>query len=189
MLFGYNAGDYQKIPATDLIIQLVLEKDGSLFPVLDTKDLIGLERGVYRPRKSTKSTCLHVHHKLYVKSRLPWEYPDSDLVTLCNWCHWELHEHTIIPVYQEEDNGELVNLNYTPCQRCNGAGVLPEYNHVENGICFKCNGSRYENLITTAALLSHLSHATQIKHKRLNTFPSIDRGRPREGLLASVRDC
>lgn len=28
------------------------------------------------------------------------------------------------------------------CNRCSGRGSLPEFNHVENGICFKCRGAR-----------------------------------------------
>jgi DnaJ-class molecular chaperone len=28
------------------------------------------------------------------------------------------------------------------CDRCNGVGRIPRYNHVEGGICFKCRGSK-----------------------------------------------
>ncbi|HLP50593.1 MAG TPA: hypothetical protein VK154_06885 [Chitinophagales bacterium] len=34
---------------------------------------------------------LHVHHLYYSKGYLPWEYPDSALVTLCEAHHRELH--------------------------------------------------------------------------------------------------
>ena len=30
---------------------------------------------------------LHVHHRRYISGRAPWEYEDSDLVTLCERCH------------------------------------------------------------------------------------------------------
>lgn len=30
---------------------------------------------------------LHVHHRYYVTGRLPWEYPDSAFVCLCEPCH------------------------------------------------------------------------------------------------------
>jgi len=30
---------------------------------------------------------LHVHHKLYKAGRDPWDYADSELVTLCKGCH------------------------------------------------------------------------------------------------------
>ena len=26
------------------------------------------------------------------------------------------------------------------CDRCNGSGYIARYNHIENGICFKCRG-------------------------------------------------
>lgn len=28
------------------------------------------------------------------------------------------------------------------CPRCGGTGYLPQYRHVENGICFKCRGAK-----------------------------------------------
>jgi len=34
-----------------------------------------------------KDRTLHVHHKRYVKQWKPWEYLDSDLITLCDECH------------------------------------------------------------------------------------------------------
>lgn len=30
---------------------------------------------------------LHVHHKRYIKGNKPWEYENSDLITLCDRCH------------------------------------------------------------------------------------------------------
>ena len=38
-------------------------------------------------------------------------------------------------------------MNFTPCVRCNGMGYFPEYKKIENGICFRCRGARYEELI------------------------------------------
>lgn len=35
---------------------------------------------------------LNVHHLRYEKGKEPWEYPDSDLVTLCHKCHGTIHE-------------------------------------------------------------------------------------------------
>lgn len=34
---------------------------------------------------------LEVHHKVYYPGRDPWDYRDSDLVTLCCWCHVREH--------------------------------------------------------------------------------------------------
>lgn len=95
---------------------------------------------------SKKPYHLHVHHNYYVLSNLPWEYPDQALITLCNWCHWDFHERNGVPVYESAE--KLNNLNYTACNRCNGAGHFPEYDHVQNGICFRCNGLKYEELIS-----------------------------------------
>jgi 5-methylcytosine-specific restriction endonuclease McrA len=91
-----------------------------------------------------KQYYLNIHHKYYIKNRLPWSYPPDTLTTLCNWCHEELHKNELIKVY-DEDNNELTDL--TPCRRCDGAGWFPEYDHVEAGICFHCRGAKYEELI------------------------------------------
>lgn len=40
---------------------------------------------------------LHVHHKGYVSSLLPWEYPDDTLITLCESCHQKVHEGRVRP--------------------------------------------------------------------------------------------
>lgn len=86
---------------------------------------------------------LHVHHTYYQKGLEPWEYPESDLQTLCWRCHEELHENTNVPRYNE--NGEKIGM-LTPCWKCHGARYFPEYFHVQNGVCFGCNGFGYEEL-------------------------------------------
>lgn len=35
---------------------------------------------------------LHVHHMKYELGKLPWEYDDNDLVTLCKRCHKNWHD-------------------------------------------------------------------------------------------------
>lgn len=87
---------------------------------------------------------LHVHHKYYQKNKLPWDYPDNALVTLCWLCHKKLHAKEKIKILDEQ--GEEVG-TYTCCFRCGGSGYFPEYNHVEGGICFRCRGAKYEELI------------------------------------------
>ncbi len=87
---------------------------------------------------------LHVHHTYYQHNKMPWEYPDESLQTLCINCHIQLHKEQTIPVLDE--NG--VNIGeYHYCDRCSGAGWFPQYLHVEEGICFKCKGARYVELI------------------------------------------
>lgn len=39
------------------------------------------------------TNTLHVHHKIYHKSRNPWDYPAEALITLCEDCH---HDETLI---------------------------------------------------------------------------------------------
>lgn len=36
---------------------------------------------------NSKEKMLNVHHLYYLKDALPWEYPNSALVTLCSDCH------------------------------------------------------------------------------------------------------
>lgn len=45
-----------------------------------------------------KDSTLHVHHRYYVKGRLPWQYPNFALQCLCSGCH--NGEHPI----DEDDN-------------------------------------------------------------------------------------
>lgn len=87
---------------------------------------------------------LHVHHKYYKLGLKPWEYPDEALISLCWQCHMKLHEFELVPVFNADD---ILVTSYHPCLRCFGAGYFPEYKHIENGICFRCQGVKYEELI------------------------------------------
>lgn len=87
---------------------------------------------------------LHVHHTYYQKSLHPWEYPNESLETYCWECHQKIHLNSKIPCYDK--NGNLIG-NLTSCLRCSGAGEFPEYRHIEAGICFRCRGAKYEELI------------------------------------------
>lgn len=88
---------------------------------------------------------LHVHHTYYINHHLPWEYDDESLITLCSDCHQTLHNENNVPVY--EDKFLSQNLNYRKCIRCSGSGYVSKYHYYINGICFGCNGSKYEELI------------------------------------------
>jgi hypothetical protein len=87
---------------------------------------------------------LHVHHTYYQDGLLPWDYPSESLKTFCYKCHETLHKNEQIPRYDK--SGRLIG-NLTPCPRCIGAGWFPQYKHVENGICFYCQGARFVELI------------------------------------------
>jgi len=38
-----------------------------------------------------KESTLHVHHRYYVKSRYPWQYPNFALRCICSQCHDDSH--------------------------------------------------------------------------------------------------
>lgn len=89
---------------------------------------------------------LQVHHKRYFIDKRAWEYEDNDLVTLCQECHLKVHKFFPVQVYAYVD-GQMKVMNYTPCQRCNGTGYFPEYKNIQGGVCFRCHGVRFEELI------------------------------------------
>jgi hypothetical protein len=41
----------------------------------------------------SKDKTLHVHHKMYLKGRMAWEYEDDNFETLCKDCHTETEQH------------------------------------------------------------------------------------------------
>ncbi len=90
---------------------------------------------------------LNVHHRYYIHPRYAWAYDNSALITLCKDCHKLVH-FTMAPlIYAKRKDGGFVVMNFTPCFRCNAAGYFPEYKRIENGICFRCRGERFEELI------------------------------------------
>lgn len=99
---------------------------------------------------------LQVHHKYYQENLEPWDYPDNAYQTLCWNCHLALHENELVPYLDEFGNrkqcvdiaGRKQDMSLTRCQRCLGAGYLPQYHYVEGGICFRCRGARYEEFIS-----------------------------------------
>lgn len=92
---------------------------------------------------------LHVHHKYYKQGLNPWEYPRDALTTLCFSCHEKIHKDELIPCY---DSNDILISHLTPCTRCFGAGEFPEYSHVQNGICFRCEGVKYEEFLHTSPI-------------------------------------
>ncbi len=101
------------------------------------------------------STVLQVHHRFYIigkngiEFRLPWDYPDTALVTLCKDCHTALHRDHKVSVY-EEVGSKLVKKDLRSCSRCLGSGWFPQWLHIMNGICFRCKGARFEEEIIAA---------------------------------------
>jgi hypothetical protein len=72
--------------------------------------------------RTSNEVVLQVHHKHYVKGKLPWEYPLQDCETLCKGCHSSRHGITKPQIGWEfigqEDLGDL---NGT-CENC-GASI------------------------------------------------------------------
>lgn len=122
-----------------------LAKAIALYLKLTESDIINRQKPNFRNYKWIFVKGIHVHHKYYQLSKLPWEYPDEALVSLCWICHENLHANQKVLVYDENMN--VVN-KYTPCQRCFGAGWIPEFKHFHAGVCFRCGGAKYEELIT-----------------------------------------
>lgn len=83
---------------------------------------------------------IQVHHTYYKYNKLPWQYPNESLMTVCGPCHQKIHEEETI--YVEFDDGNKIEL--TPCDRCDGTGYISRYSHYKNGVCFKCFGGRFD---------------------------------------------
>ena len=97
------------------------------------------------------SPTLHVHHTIYIQGYTPWEYLDQFLITLCEECHTKTHDRNEVRVYHETELfkvtglvGDLDPTALRPCTRCLGAGIFPQWNHIQGGVCFRCRGNRYE---------------------------------------------
>ncbi len=106
---------------------------------------------ILRRDKHTCQMCgttelLNVHHRYYIFQKEPWEYCDNALITLCQSCHKMVHDTLPSLVYTQKGS-VLRPMNFTPCTRCNGYGYLSEYKYIQNGICFRCRGLKYEELI------------------------------------------
>jgi|GEM_PF-3502336 len=100
-----------------------------------------------------KDSSLHVHHLYYLKGNLPWEIENSALVSLCFKCHKNRHDQEKIPVYEINNNDLIPTTNHNIyCSRCNGSGHFPQFNHVENGICFRCRGNCLDSTIFSQAI-------------------------------------
>lgn len=127
-----------EIIANERSEKIDLAGDGSLIVAMKTA------RVLEEPTKSP--VILHIHHTYYIHGDLAWEYPLDSLKTLCHECHFELHSKTWIPVYTDVSKREQLPL--TPCTRCHGTGFLKQFYYHLNGICFRCNGRKFEEYIS-----------------------------------------
>lgn len=68
-------------------------------PKWQRKRLEILQRDEWKCQEcSSEYTELHVHHIEYKDFLLPWQYNDSDLITLCKKCHSKKHTQKKIPI-------------------------------------------------------------------------------------------
>ena len=75
------------------------------------KRIIILKRDNFTCTKcKKKDTILHVHHKIYIQGRKPWDYESKYLVSLCGSCHSKLHERKRIAIVKEEHISKTVLL-------------------------------------------------------------------------------
>lgn len=95
-----------------------------------------------------KSKYLHVHHLCYREDKMIWSQDDDEYMTLCNVCHAIIHNNQMIPYYDEFGN---IYQYMHPCWKCGGRRYLDCYRHVDNGICYGCNGTG-QNTTTSAGL-------------------------------------
>lgn len=107
-------------------------KQQLLHPNWQRKRLEILQRDEFACRCCYDSeSTLHVHHKRYVKGRMAWEYPNSELVTLCEGCHETMHAtnesaKTMLAVLPVDGPGSISNV----------LGVLAGFANDEQGMDF-----------------------------------------------------
>ncbi len=61
-------------------------------PKWKAKRKLILIRDNYTCLKCGCKNNLHIHHKYYIKDKMPWEVPNDCLITLCKNCHEKEHE-------------------------------------------------------------------------------------------------
>jgi hypothetical protein len=65
-------------------------------PKWQKKRLEIMSRDSFRCVKCASETnTLTVHHFYYVTGRMPWEYPNGSMATMCRNCHFEGHEDSL----------------------------------------------------------------------------------------------
>ena len=87
-------------------------------PNWQRKRLLIFERDKWKcTRCNGTESQLHAHHKQYHAGRKPWEYLDSDIVTLCEHCHRQTHAFdrfpgVVIPWIDYDENNPAFEIYY-----------------------------------------------------------------------------
>lgn len=150
---GYNTINYCSIikfnkKISDKCIVLVgmssnfsieVENGGFLNNVTTKYNIIYEDRlfHVERVVEPENNKGLNIHHTYYIRGLKPWQYDNKCLITLCEDCHQKRHQSPVV-IYDSIEKRTYHNA--LTCDRCGGSGYLPQYSHVEHGICFKCSG-------------------------------------------------
>lgn len=92
-----------------------------------------LVRDNYTCQKCGAQSHLNVHHLSYEKGKLAWEYPNEQLITLCEQCHAKEHRTTRpyvgeVYIYHHSDY-----TNYMVCYSVNNAKKEVYLVGVDNG--------------------------------------------------------
>lgn len=115
-----------------------------------------------------KNISNHVHHTYYVDDSLPWDIEPTGLITLCNDCHNKRHENSVIPVQpRRNSSATLATVKNLYCPHCHGSGYLPQFKHVENGICFKCRGDCISPTLFSSVLHEIKTNLNQYNQRQL----------------------
>lgn len=61
-----------------------------------------MKRDNFKCQSCGSKNKLQVHHKKYIKGKMPWEIQDKYLITLCENCHNKEHEGKHISEFKEK---------------------------------------------------------------------------------------
>lgn len=87
---------------------------------------------------------LHVHHRIYIRGRDPWEYEDSDLRLICEECHDFIH--------QTEQDFRAFILTLAPHQCNEMQHLLGELQDAQNRGLLKIACAHAKNVIRSGVL-------------------------------------
>lgn len=88
-----------------------------------------LDGALYCERCYDTESQLHVHHKRYVKGRMIWEYPATELEVLCDSCHETAHAEkdelqSILVMMSPDGPGEIISLIKGYCPHIYGPAFV-----------------------------------------------------------------
>lgn len=97
-----------------------------------------------------------MHHKVYMNGCAPWDYEDKHLVTLCEFCHKNIHDGVVVEVQNAEKNNPDIT-------RLNEPDVIVSINQQINQLTEKLNNQPDLGLETE--ILKNLMYLYDIKKK------------------------